>query len=83
MCYNIPMESFKQYIYEGNKGLTIFDIDDTMFKTKAKVLVRNKNTNQVRELSPQEYNNYKLQKDEEWDYREFKSAKVFLKLQHQ
>ena len=44
MCYNIPMESFKQYIYEGNKGLTIFDIDDTMFKTKAKVLVRNKNT---------------------------------------
>ena len=79
MCYNIPMESFKQYIYEGNKGLTIFDIDDTMFKTKAKVLVRNKNTGKVRKLSPQEYNNYKLQKDEEWDYREFKSAKVFFK----
>ena len=71
------MESFKQYIYEGNKGLTIFDIDDTMFKTKAQVLVKNKNTGQVKKLSPQEYNNYKLSKDEEWDYREFKSAKIF------
>ena len=71
------MESFKQYIYEGNKGLTIFDIDDTMFKTKAQVLVKNKNTGKVKKLSPQEYNRYKLGKDEEWDYREFKSAKIF------
>ena len=71
------MQKFKTYLSEGNKGLTIFDIDDTMFKTKAQVLVRNKNTGQVKKLSPQEYNNYKLQKDEEWDYREFKSAKIF------
>ena len=34
------MQSFKQYISEGTKGLTIFDIDDTMFKTKAKVEVK-------------------------------------------
>tara|TARA_Y100001937_G_scaffold90165_1_gene121950 strand:+ start:250 stop:855 length:606 start_codon:yes stop_codon:yes gene_type:complete len=71
------MKSFSNYLTEGTKGLTIFDIDDTMFETKAKVLVRNKNTGKVRELSPKEYNNYKLRKDEEWDYREFKSAKIF------
>ena len=73
------MQSFNTYITEGNKGLTIFDIDDTMFKSKAKVRVKNKNTGQVKELSPQEYNNYKLQKGEEWDYQEFKSAKLFFK----
>ena len=32
------MFSLRQYIEEqGTKGLTIFDIDETMFKTKAKV----------------------------------------------
>ena len=34
------MENFRTYITEAkNKGLTIFDIDDTMFKTKARVKV--------------------------------------------
>ena len=50
-----------QYIVEAasGKGLTIFDIDDTMFTSKARVRVKNNNTNQVKELSPKEYNNYK------------------------
>ena len=70
-----------QYIVEAasGKGLTIFDIDDTMFTSKARVRVKNKNTNQVKELSPKEYNNYKLSNGEEWDYGEFKSSKLFYK----
>lgn len=70
-----------QYIVEAasGKGLTIFDIDDTMFTSKARVRVKNKNTNQVKELSPKEYNNYKLRSGEEWDYGEFKSSKLFYK----
>ena len=65
-----------QYIVEAasGKGLTIFDIDDTMFTSKARVRVKNNNTNQVKELSPKEYNNYKLRSGEEWDYGEFKSS---------
>ena len=71
------MYSFNEFLTEGNKGLTIFDIDDTMFTSKARVRVLNKKTNKVKELTPQQYNSYKLGKDEEWDYGEFKSAKIF------
>ena len=69
-----------QYIVEAaaGKGLTIFDIDDTMFTSGARVRVKNKNTGQVKELSPKEYNSYKLQSGEEWDYGEFKSSKIFV-----
>ena len=71
------MKNFKTYITEGNKGLTIFDIDDTMFKSKARVKVKNTNTGKVKELSPQEYNNYKLQTGEEFDFSEFKIYVIF------
>ena len=72
------MKLFNEFLAEkAGKGLTIFDIDDTMFVSKAKVRVKNKNTGKVKELSPQEYNSYKLGKDEEWEYGEFKSAKIF------
>ena len=49
----------------------IFDIDDTMFKSKARVLVKNKNTAQSNALSPKQFNSYKLSKGEEFDYGEF------------
>jgi len=57
-------------------GLTIFDIDDTLFHTTAKVAVL-KNGKIVRELTNQEFNNYKLKPGEEFDYRQFRSAKKF------
>ena len=55
------MDNFKEFITEGQgKGLTIFDIDDTMFKSKARVLVKNKNTGQSKALSAKQFNSYKL-----------------------
>ena len=77
MWYNSYLLDFKEYLVE-NKGLTIFDIDDTMFTSKARVRVKNTRTNKVKELSPKAYNNYKLGKDEEWDYGEFKSSKILI-----
>ncbi len=72
------MDNFKEFITEGQgKGLTIFDIDDTMFKSKARVLVKNKNTGQNKALSAKQFNSYKLSKGEEFDYGEFKSSKLF------
>lgn len=74
------MKKFNEFLAEkAGKGLTIFDIDDTMFISKAKVRVKNKNTGRVKELTPQEYNSYKLGREEEWDYGEFKSSKIFYK----
>ena len=72
------MKKFNEFLAErAGKGLTIFDIDDTMFISKARVLVKNKNTGQVKALTPMEFNSYKLRKNEEYDYGEFRSAKIF------
>ena len=69
------MKTFTE-IREG-KGLTIFDIDDTMFKTSAKVVVLNTKTGKKKTLTPKQYNTYKLGGNEEFDYGQFKSAKLF------
>jgi len=74
------MIRFQEYLEEkkGSKGLTIFDIDDTMFISKASVLVRDTKTNKiVKSLTPKTFNSYKLKKGEEYDYSEFKSSKLF------
>ena len=71
------MLRFNEFLTEGNKGLTIFDIDDTMFVSKARVIVKNKNNTKEKPLTPQEFNSYKLGKDEYFDYGEFRSSKIF------
>jgi len=72
------MKKFRDFLAEkAGKGLTIFDIDDTMFVSKARVIVKNKNTGQTKALTPMEFNSYKLRKNEEYDYGEFRSAKIF------
>ena len=73
------MENFRDYLREATgKGLTIFDIDDTMFKSKARVRVVDTKTNKVvKILEPKSFNSYKLAKNQEFDYGEFKSSKIF------
>ncbi len=63
---------------QGNMGLTIFDIDDTLFHTTAKIKVM-KDGKVVRTLTNQEFNNYNLQPGEEFDFGEFRSAEKFAK----
>jgi len=72
------MLSFRQYLFEeeSSGGLTIFDIDDTLFHTTAKVLVK-KNGKVVQTLDNQEFNNYNLKPGEEFDFDEFRSAEKF------
>lgn len=67
---------FKKFV--GSGTLTIFDIDETLFHTKAKVAVV-KDGKVVRMLDNQEFNTYKRKAGEEYDFREFKSAEVFRK----
>ena len=57
-------------------GLTIFDIDETLFHTKAKVQVL-KEGKIVKILDNQQYNSYRLKKGESFNYVQFKSAKIF------
>ena len=71
---------FKEYVENGFKdgGLTIFDIDDTLFHTTATINVK-KDGKVIKNLTNQEFNTYKLGKGEEFDFAEFKNAEKFAK----
>ena len=57
-------------------GLTIFDIDDTLFKTDNKVyIIKNKRIR--KKISSAEYAAYKLKEGETFDFREFRDSKLF------
>jgi len=58
------------------KGITFFDIDETIFNTFAKIYVI-KNNKIIKKLSNQEFNTYKLEDGESFDFREFRDAKMF------
>lgn len=58
--------------------LTFFDIDETVFHTFAKINVM-KNGQLIKKLSNQEFNQYKLNDDETFDFTEFRDSEVFFK----
>lgn len=72
------MKTFKEYLEEDFKdgGLTIFDIDDTLFHTTAQIAVI-KNGKKIKDLTNQEFNTYKLGRGETFDYSEFRDAAKF------
>ena len=57
-------------------ALTVFDIDETLFHTDAKILVV-KNGKVVKELDNRQFNTYILEPDEEFDFAQFTNAKLF------
>ena len=75
------MLSFKTFLDESKSelgGLTIFDIDDTLFHTTAKIAVM-KDGKLVRELDNQEFNHYTLKPGEQFDFEQFRNADKFQK----
>jgi hypothetical protein len=72
------MIKFKDYIAESKEGagLTIWDIDETLFNTKAQIHVV-KDGKLVKKLSNTEYNTYTRKPGETYDFVEFKDAKHF------
>ena len=71
------MVKFKTFLLESQgKGLTMFDVDETMFITKAKVKVV-KDGKVIKKLDNQQFNTYKKKAGEEYDFGEFKDANVF------
>lgn len=68
------MKRFKNFIAENT--LHVFDIDETLFHTTAKIKVIHKGK-EVAALSNSEYNTHKLQKDHSYDYSEFRSSAKF------
>jgi hypothetical protein len=72
------MINFKKFLSESSEGagLTIWDIDETLFKTTARVRVV-KGGHVVKVLGNKEYNTYEFGPGETPDFTEFKSARHF------
>lgn len=72
------MLSFKQFLEEqyGDGGLSIFDIDDTLFHTTAHVAVM-KDGKMIKDLTNQEFNTYELGAGETFDFNQFRDAAKF------
>ena len=68
------IKKFKEYTQLGT--LNVFDIDDTLFHTTAKVGVYKDNI-LVKELSNQEYNTYKLESGESFNFSQFIDSDKF------
>ena len=69
------METFQTFTEAtGGQGLTIFDIDKTLFTTDTKVHIK-KDGKIIKTLTG--FEKYTLKKGEEFDFGEFKSSKVF------
>lgn len=76
------MKSFKSFYIEsvhkyGLGSLTVFDIDDTLFHTTAKIGILGKEGKRVGELSNSEFNTYSWKEDEKPDFSEFSNAEKF------
>lgn len=71
------MIKFKEYLELQRYGtLNVFDIDDTLFHTTAKIAVL-KGGKPIKELSNQEFNTYVLKRGEEFDFSQFKDSEKF------
>lgn len=72
--------SFKDYLNEESArkgGLHVFDIDETLFKTTAKIHVKDSQGKKVKELSNAEFNDHKLAPGHQYGFDEFRQAKKF------
>jgi len=61
--------------YHGSKIL-VFDLDDTLVISSAKIKVCNKQTGECFSLTPEEFNSYEKHADHELNFDEFKSLEI-------
>jgi len=69
---NFLNELYSQYA----KGISFLDIDETIFNTFAKIYVKN-GGKVTKKLTNKEFNTYKLQPGESFDFSEFGDSKLF------
>lgn len=58
--------------------LHVFDIDDTLFFSTARIRVKDGSGKEIKSLSNSEFNHYKLQSGEQFDFSDFRSSDKFL-----
>jgi hypothetical protein len=59
-------------------AIAFFDVDETLFTTFAKIIIKDKDTGkELKQLTNKEFNSYKLKDNEEFDFSQFTNAKMF------
>ena len=74
MWYRFSQEQTQE---QPKDSLHIFDIDDTLFHTNAKIYVIYPMGNVVQSLTNQEYNNHSLPEGYSYNFDQFKDASKF------
>jgi predicted ribosome quality control (RQC) complex YloA/Tae2 family protein len=72
------VKDFRKFVEEtlGNT-LFIFDIDDTLFKTHARVFVKDSNGKIVDYLNSADYTSHKLLPGQSYEFSEFENSRIF------
>lgn len=70
------MKKFSEFKSDSRGNLSVWDIDETLFQTKAMVHVM-KGGKRIHSLTNREFNTYKLKAGESFDFTEFRDAKLF------
>lgn len=70
------MQRFSHFQPSQLGNLSVWDIDETLFQTKALVHVM-KDGKRIKSLTNRQFNTYKLKAGESFDFSEFKNAKLF------
>lgn len=73
------MKTIKDLLNEAEGGLHMFDVDDTLFHTTAKIHVKDKTGKTVQTLDNKEFNTHTLPADHHYDFSEFRNAEKFHK----
>jgi FMN phosphatase YigB (HAD superfamily) len=74
------LKTFEKFINEAKpyhkSKIVVFDLDDTLVISAAKIKVCNKKTGECYSLTPEEFNSYEKGQHEELDFDEFKSLEI-------
>lgn len=62
--------------------IVLFDIDDTLIKSKAKIYVLDENNRVVKKLTPAQYNTYNKKDGEHFSYIDFNNEEILNSAKH-
>jgi FMN phosphatase YigB (HAD superfamily) len=69
---------FKSFFESFNNKAIVFDVDDTLFTTDAKVIVHKPDGSFI-ELTPAQFNTYEKQPEDKMDYSQFQDPELFIR----
>lgn len=70
------MQIVNEMAFSKDNSIIIFDLDDTLVVTNAKILVKDALTGETFDLTPQEFNEYEKEPHHEVDYNQFNDANI-------